>query len=477
MQRSVNIEVELRRPTDNDRPKIEKILKSGSTADFLSCTFDVNDMTESIIKYGTSSDSNGTNFIYPLLIQAGISTTSRLSGKTEVESVLVGVIILSSSRDYMNTLNIFYAIDSNYRNLGICSKAMSKLMENIPTGNVPISRLQLIIADGNIASMKVAEHIGFELEGVAKKCMVVGEDTVDCYIYSYTYEQPLEAGRAEKMFLEEPEKEPQNTPEPVEEPEEKQPVQEESDKSSPSSEEVRPHLNILSFDEEDEPIDMVNVKEDKTEISSDKISPDKISPDKISPDKIDMALQMYDEMNTDIRQDISVSKKNKDELTNRNSINQSFGKMLSDMLGSIDDVDFVDEPDEYPNEDEGDDSHFILDDESDAEFTEDDEETGEDVESDVDPDEDVDSDEDDVEPNEDDSDEDDGSDYNPIETDDVLNEIEEISPEHEYENAESEDNVSISCSQKVDNSQISPRITVGRLNLKGLTKNKLNRKG
>lgn len=502
MRDSVNVKVELKQPSDGDRERIEKILTSVGTAEFLTHTFNTDDMTNIIVKGGLNTNKI---FICPLLVQAHISTTSRLSGRTDVESVVVGVIVLSNSRDYMNTLNIFYVIDSDYRNLGICSKAMSKLLENVPTGSTPVSRLQLIIVDGNIASMKVAEHVGFQLEGVARKCMVVGNEAADCYIYSYTYGKPLEAGRVGTLFSVEPAQEAAS-----EQPAEEENVDEQVTEDANDYQEDKPdeeqdtgenetHATDEIMEETAEPDIQIKTSDGNLNLSS--LSFDVAEESDNNTNTIDIALQLYDEMSTDIQQDLSASEKNKDKLTDRNNINQSFGKMLSDMLGSIDDTPITDtptqdeemytEPDmsEAPSDDRDDkvlligddDSKFVLEDDmsdEDNDAHSDYYDISDDYDESEDEDEDGPEDEEEDEPEEGDGSE--GEDESAkVE---LGGKIEDSSTTKDFsttkENSVKRDShVNISCLQNTGNTQTGSHITTRKLNLTGLTKNKLTKTG
>jgi [ribosomal protein S5]-alanine N-acetyltransferase len=87
------------------------------------------------------------------------------------EDEIVGSIFCFKSIPYFDGLEIGYILfDPQQRGRGIMTQALS-LFTDYLFQSTKIHRVQLIIADGNIASEKVAQKCGFTYEGMARQAM------------------------------------------------------------------------------------------------------------------------------------------------------------------------------------------------------------------------------------------------------------------------------------------------------------------
>ncbi len=87
------------------------------------------------------------------------------------EDDIVGSIWYFKSVPYFDGLEIGYTMfDAERRGQGLTTEALS-LFTDYLFQSTKIHRVQLIIADGNIASEKVAQKCGFTYEGTARQAM------------------------------------------------------------------------------------------------------------------------------------------------------------------------------------------------------------------------------------------------------------------------------------------------------------------
>ena len=80
--------------------------------------------------------------------------------------------------------NIGYFVDRSFWNKGIASRAVELLETYIHDQLPDIVRIEIITAQGNIASQKVAIKSGYRKEGAMKKYLKVGNVYHDCYLYA-----------------------------------------------------------------------------------------------------------------------------------------------------------------------------------------------------------------------------------------------------------------------------------------------------
>ncbi len=97
---------------------------------------------------------------------------------------IVGSIWFFKSIRYFDGLEIGYTMfGSQHRGQGIMTEALS-LCTDYLFQSMKIHRVQLIIAEGNIASEKVAQKCGFTYEGTARQAMYQRGRYLDMKMYS-----------------------------------------------------------------------------------------------------------------------------------------------------------------------------------------------------------------------------------------------------------------------------------------------------
>jgi ribosomal-protein-alanine N-acetyltransferase len=97
---------------------------------------------------------------------------------------IVGSIWFFKSIPYFDGLEIGYTMfDPQQRRQGIMTEALSLCVDYL-FQSTKIHRVQLIIAEGNIASERVAQKCGFTYEGTARQAMFERGRHYDMKIYS-----------------------------------------------------------------------------------------------------------------------------------------------------------------------------------------------------------------------------------------------------------------------------------------------------
>ena len=97
---------------------------------------------------------------------------------------IVGSIWFFKSIPYFDGLEIGYVVcDPQHREQGIMTEALS-LCADYLFQSTKMHRVQLLIAEGNIASERVAEQCGFTYEGTARQAMFARGRHHDMKLYS-----------------------------------------------------------------------------------------------------------------------------------------------------------------------------------------------------------------------------------------------------------------------------------------------------
>ncbi len=141
-----------------------------------------------------SSDFSRFGQYYPLRLRSEFELKKQLqeNGLVGEEHTLllitaneqiVGTIIFFKAL-YYDALEIGYLIfDEQARNKGYATEAVG-LLANYLFSSRKINRLQLAIAQGNLASRRIAEKNGFRLEGVLRGALFHGGKNHDLELFS-----------------------------------------------------------------------------------------------------------------------------------------------------------------------------------------------------------------------------------------------------------------------------------------------------
>lgn len=95
----------------------------------------------------------------------------------------VGAAGIKMNPQFPYLCEIGYFVDRKYWNKGIATRAVN-LLETFITDKLDIVRIELIAAQGNIASQRVALKSGFKKEGLLKKRLKVGHVFHDCCLFA-----------------------------------------------------------------------------------------------------------------------------------------------------------------------------------------------------------------------------------------------------------------------------------------------------
>lgn len=96
---------------------------------------------------------------------------------------IVGTCTLSSIHSLYRFCNLGYWVRTACRGQGIAGRA-AQLVARFAFENLGLIRVEIVIAVGNQASIRVAEKIGAHDEGVLLNRMVVGKSIYDAHMYS-----------------------------------------------------------------------------------------------------------------------------------------------------------------------------------------------------------------------------------------------------------------------------------------------------
>jgi len=96
---------------------------------------------------------------------------------------ILGGCTLSSIHAVYQYCNLGYWVRRSRHGQGIAGRA-AKLAARFAFEKVGLVRVEIVIAVGNQASMRVAEKIGAHYEGVLLNRMVVGKSVYDAHMYS-----------------------------------------------------------------------------------------------------------------------------------------------------------------------------------------------------------------------------------------------------------------------------------------------------
>lgn len=101
---------------------------------------------------------------------------------TRAEEIL-GACTLSSIHSIYHFCNLGYWVRTSSRGQGIAGRA-AQLVARFAFENLGVIRVEIVIAVGNHASLRVAEKIGAHNEGILLNRMVAGNSIYDAHMYS-----------------------------------------------------------------------------------------------------------------------------------------------------------------------------------------------------------------------------------------------------------------------------------------------------
>jgi ribosomal-protein-serine acetyltransferase len=96
---------------------------------------------------------------------------------------LLGACTLSSIHPLYRFCNLGYWVRTSCHGQGIAGRA-AKLAARFAFENLGLIRMEIVIAVGNLASLRVAKKIGAHDEGILLNRIVVGKSIYDAHMYS-----------------------------------------------------------------------------------------------------------------------------------------------------------------------------------------------------------------------------------------------------------------------------------------------------
>jgi ribosomal-protein-serine acetyltransferase len=96
---------------------------------------------------------------------------------------ILGACTLSSIHPIYHLCNLGYWVRTSSHGEGIAGRA-AKLAARFAFENVGLIRVEIVIAVGNQASIRVAEKIGAHDDGILLNRMVIGKSIYDAHMYS-----------------------------------------------------------------------------------------------------------------------------------------------------------------------------------------------------------------------------------------------------------------------------------------------------
>ncbi len=97
--------------------------------------------------------------------------------------LVLGGCSLSHIHPVYQLCNLGYWVRSSRRGAGIAGRA-TRIAARYAFEKIGLVRVEIVIAPGNDASLRVAEKVGAHYEGVLRNRMVVGRDVYDAVMYS-----------------------------------------------------------------------------------------------------------------------------------------------------------------------------------------------------------------------------------------------------------------------------------------------------
>ena len=121
--------------------------------------------------------------------RGSVPLTPTLSQKVQwtvvVNDVPVGWVTLDVTSREHRIASIGYAIAPDYHGRGLASAAVNQLATiAFDPESLAIERIEAVAAVENIASRRVLEKCGFELEGIARGYLIISGERVDHAMYA-----------------------------------------------------------------------------------------------------------------------------------------------------------------------------------------------------------------------------------------------------------------------------------------------------
>ncbi|PXV84915.1 ribosomal-protein-alanine N-acetyltransferase [Lachnotalea glycerini] len=108
--------------------------------------------------------------------------------KKEDPDKIIGTVSFSNIQPYIySSCNIGYKFDKYYHHQGYAFEALNQLIDII-FNECHLHRINAYIMPNNTSSKRLIERIGFTLEGIARKCIIIQDNWEDHEQYSLIHD-------------------------------------------------------------------------------------------------------------------------------------------------------------------------------------------------------------------------------------------------------------------------------------------------
>ena len=97
--------------------------------------------------------------------------------------MFIGTCGFTSVDQYNNSAELGYVLSPEFWHQGLAKEAVKAVMK-VAFSDIGFHRLTVRIMDGNIASMRLAESVGFVREGTARECQIIKGKYATVHTYS-----------------------------------------------------------------------------------------------------------------------------------------------------------------------------------------------------------------------------------------------------------------------------------------------------
>jgi ribosomal-protein-alanine N-acetyltransferase len=101
----------------------------------------------------------------------------------KADKLFIGTCGFTSIDEYNNSAELGYVLSPEYWRQGLMKEALGAIMK-VAFSDIGFHRLTVRIMDGNIASVRLAESMGFVYEGTARECQIIKGKYATVHTYS-----------------------------------------------------------------------------------------------------------------------------------------------------------------------------------------------------------------------------------------------------------------------------------------------------
>lgn len=134
--------------------------------------------------YDGYAPSDATNYITVARAEWGTSSMFSFAITDKQSGALLGACSLSHIHPVYFYCNLGYWVRSSQRGHGIAGSA-ARLAARFAFKELLLARVEVVVAVANATSLRVAEKIGAQREGVLRNRIIVGKEVLDAVMFSF----------------------------------------------------------------------------------------------------------------------------------------------------------------------------------------------------------------------------------------------------------------------------------------------------